>query len=230
MVERALLQIAIDGPASSGKSSVGRLVAEALGCSMLDTGLLYRAVAWSALREELAVVDEPPVLDLLDRITIQVTFQGKEALLLVNGVDVTGELHRPSVSELTARIAQFPEVRRRLVTHCRAAAERRDIIMVGRDIGSVVLPHAPLKIYLSATAEERARRRFEEYVARGVVVREEDVYQDLLKRDEADMTRAHSPLAAAADAHRIDTTTLGLSEVVGKVVALARARGGLSAP
>lgn len=219
-----MFQIAIDGPVSSGKSSVGRLIAEALDFCMLDTGILYRAIAWQVLHQYDSQPHESPpiekIVELLEHTVIQVNFKDREAFVLINGIDITKDLFLPQVSELTAKIAQIPYVRTRLVSYSREAAEEKNIVMVGRDIGSVVLPYAQVKIFLSATPEERARRRFEEYISRGVIVSYEDVYKDLLARDETDTTRAHSPLAKASDAVLIDTTNLSLKGVVDEILSL----------
>lgn len=218
MKNNKVIQIAIDGPVSSGKSTVGKLVAKSLGYCVLDTGILYRAVAWKFLNN--GGTDLGNIEALLKETAIEVNFYGSEALVLVNGMDVTQYLFFPEVSIMTSKVAQILEVRNIVVDYAREAAKGRNIVMVGRDIGTVVLPDASVKIFLSATPEERARRRYEEYETKGVNTTFEDVYRDLLARDKADTTRTHSPLTAAHNAYQLDTTDIGLEQVVREIVSL----------
>jgi cytidylate kinase len=194
--------IAIDGPAGAGKSTVARTVAEVLGFAYLDSGAMYRAIALAALRGAPAPLEAEVQL-------------GERVLL--DGEDVTGAIRTPQVSGMASRMAADPEVRRGLVDRQRALMADGDHVAEGRDIGSVVAPHAELKVFLTASAEERAGRR-----ARELGGDPGDVLRDLRERDERDASRATSPLTAAPDAVVLDTTDLTVAEVVDRIVALAR--------
>jgi cytidylate kinase len=201
--------IAIDGPAGAGKSTVARAVARRLGWTYLDSGAMYRAVALLVLASP---AREPVVLARAARIDIG------GGRVLLDGRDVSGELRAPEVSEAASRVAADPEVRRALVSKQRGLIGEGDWVAEGRDIGTVVAPDAALKIFLTAAAEERARRRAAELGADARAVLAEQAL-----RDERDATRAHSPLRPAPGAVTLDTTELSVEEVVDRIVALARA-------
>lgn len=201
--------IAIDGPAGAGKSTVARAVARTLGWTYLDSGAMYRAVALLVLASP---AREPVALARAARIDIG------GGRVLLDGRDVSGELRAPEVSEAASRVAADPEVRRALVRKQRGLIGDGDWVAEGRDIGTVVAPDAALKIFLTAAAEERARRRAAELGADARAVLAEQAL-----RDERDATRAHSPLRPAPGAITLDTTELSLEEVVDRIVALARA-------
>jgi cytidylate kinase len=198
--------VAIDGPAGAGKSTVARAVADALGFPYLDSGAMYRAAALMLLRHGGAASERAEELEL----------QLGERVL-ANGEDVTEAIRDPEVSEAASRIATNEKVRRALVAKQRELLENGDWVAEGRDIGTVVAPQAAVKVFLTASAEERARRRADEL---GTDV--ETVMRDQALRDEQDRSREHSPLRAAADAVELDTTGLGVDEVVARVVDLAR--------
>jgi CMP/dCMP kinase len=211
------LIIAIDGPSGVGKGTVARAVAAALGYRHVDTGAMYRAVAWRALRDQLPFDDEDSLGALAERIEIDASSRG----VSVDGVDITGVIRTPDVDRGASRVARVPRVRAALVRRQQALGAGGGVVMEGRDIGSVVFPHADVKVYLDASAEERARRRAHDTAHAG----SRDMTQvasEMAARDLSDSTRAVSPLAVAPDAHVIETTGLPIQEVVARVLTLAR--------
>lgn len=199
------ISVAIDGPAGAGKSSISRRVAQELGYVYIDTGAMYRAVAVYALENGI----EPGSRDIvpeLDNINISIKYVSGEMRVFLNGADVSSRIRENDASMGASAVAAVPEVRERLVAIQRSMSAEGGIIMDGRDIGTVVLPQAELKIYLTASADERARRRYEEYVNNGVECDFDELKRDVIKRDENDMNRAVSPLRRAADAVEVDTT------------------------
>jgi CMP/dCMP kinase len=216
--------ITIDGPAASGKSTVGGRLAERLGYVYLDTGVLYRAVTWAALNRGITIEDEPAVTALARRLRIEVilpTYEdGRQYTVLADGQDVTWEIRRPEVDLGVSPVSAYAGVRRALTRQQRRIGARGRIVMVGRDIGTVVLPDADLKIYLDATLAERAGRRYREIVARDGTADYEQVLASVRRRDEIDSSRDLSPLQAAEDAIVIDTTLLGVEEVLAQVMTL----------
>lgn len=208
--------IAIDGPAGAGKSTVARAVARALGYTYLDSGAMYRCVALAALREGVDLDDPEAAGAVAER--CEISFDGGRVLL--GGEDVTPAIREPDVTAAASRVSVHPAVRRAMVARQRALIERGRYVAEGRDIGTVVSPEAPLKIFLAASDEERARRRAAET---GEPF--EAVLRAQAERDRRDREREHGALRAAPDAVRLDTTGLGIDEVVERVVALARERG-----
>jgi len=213
------MTIAIDGPAASGKSTVGEALAERLNYLYLDTGVMYRAVTWAALERDISTEDEEATKRLAEQIRIEINEatedDGRQYTVLVDGVDVTWAIRTPAVDAHVSTVSAHPGVRQALVPKQRRVALEEPVVMVGRDIGTVVLPDADLKIYLDASVEERARRRWQELQDRG---KGEVVYQDVLesmrRRDRIDTNRDASPLRPAEDAVIIDTTDLSEKEVV----------------
>lgn len=223
--------IAIDGPAASGKSALGQALAERLGWLHFDTGMLYRALTVLAHRRGIDVRDEAAIAQLAReaRITpVRPRDAGAAASprILVNGEDVTDELYTQAVDADVSAVAANPEVRRALLPRQREIANQGKVIMVGRDIGTVVLPGAPLKIYLDASPEVRARRRQRQFEARGQKVDYADLLADIRRRDREDRERPNAPLAKAADAVVLHTDRMTLDEEVETVVSLARERFG----
>jgi cytidylate kinase len=216
--------IAIDGPAASGKSTVGGRLAERLGYIYFDTGVMYRAVTWAALVREVAIEDEAGVTRLAERLQIDVlrptVDDGRQYTVLADGEDVTWAIRKPEVDRGVSPVSAYPGVRAALTAQQRRIGHRGEIVMVGRDIGTVVLPDADLKIYLDATQKERIERRYREVVARGGPADYCVVRDSVRRRDRIDSGRAHAPLRAAEDAVVIDTTPLGVDQVVDKVLAL----------
>ncbi len=201
--------IAIDGPASSGKSTLGQKLAAKLGYLFYDTGCLYRAVTVAARQRGFAPTDAAAVASLAATLTIRVKpprVNDGQYTVLVDEIDVTWELHSSQTDAHVSTISAFPEVRRTLTKRMRAIARAGSVVMVGRDIGTVVLPDAPLKIYLDAGVEVRARRRHDENQKRGENSNYEDVLKRMCDRDRTDSEREDAPLRAAPDAIRLDTT------------------------
>jgi len=216
--------IAVDGPAASGKSTIGALLAERLGYVYFDTGVMYRAVTWEAIARGIPVEDEAAVTDLAEQLRIDVVRptvdDGRQYTILADGQDVTWEIRRPEVNWGVSPVSAYPGVRAALTAQQRRIGQKGKIVMVGRDIGTVVLPDADLKIYLDATVEERAGRRYRETLARGEPADIQEVLASVQLRDRIDSGRVHAPLRAAADAAVIDTTALDIYEVLACVLAL----------
>jgi len=218
--------IAIDGPAASGKSTLGLKVAEALGYLFFDTGVMYRAVTWIALDHDIDVKDEKKVTALAGETPIDVApaskSDGRACDVLVAGKDITWETRLPAVDANVSVVSAYPGVRAALSKQQRRIGQRGRVVMVGRDIGTVVLPEADLKIYLDASAEERAMRRFKEMSARGANVNYEDILAKVIERDRIDSTRDVAPLRAADDAVVINSDKLSVDEVFDQVMALCK--------
>mgnify|MGYP001040357519 FL=1 len=214
--------ITIDGPVASGKSTIGYLLAQKLGYLYLDTGAMYRAVTWAALTRGVSVEDEAAVTALAEELHIDITQptvdDGRQYTVLADGEDVTWDIRRPEVDANVSVVSAYPGVRRAMVVQQRRIAAAGRVVMVGRDIGSVVLPDADLKLYLDATSQERARRRWLERQARGESVTYEEVLAMMLRRDEIDSHRAVSPLRVPDGAVVIDTTGLTIDEVLALIL------------
>jgi CMP/dCMP kinase len=217
------LVIAIDGPASSGKSSVGAAAARDLGYRFCDTGLLYRALTDLALRRGVGLGDAPRLVPLVDEVELAPDADGRLARVLIDGIDVTDEVRRPEVDRSVSEVSRVPEVRAALLARQRALAAPGGIVMAGRDIGTVVLPDADLKIFLDASAEERARRRAEERGLEPASPEAMAILADLRRRDDLDRNRPVAPLAAAADAVHIATDGNTFEQTVAAVEAVIRA-------
>ena len=206
--------IAVDGPAGAGKSTVSKICASRLGYTYIDTGAMYRAVALKVLRSGKSL-DE----NLISDIDIKLDESGK---VFLDGGDVTKEIRTPEVSRGASDVAKFGFVRKKLTELQRDMAKRGKVIMDGRDIGTQVLPNADLKIFLTATVDERARRRFEELKAKNFAADFEQIKKDIALRDKQDSEREIAPLAQAADAILLDSTNLSIEQVVEKILELAR--------
>jgi len=218
--------IAIDGTVASGKSTIGGLSAERLGYTYLDTGAMYRAVTWVALQQGIDIADEEAVTALAESVEINITRptvdDGRQYTVYANGEDVTWQIRRPEVDANVSPVSAYPGVRKALTDQQRRIGRRGRIVMVGRDIGTVVLPEADLKIYLDATVEERARRRYREILERGEEADYEEVLASMRWRDKIDSEREAAPLRPADDAIIIDTTELSIAEVLAKVEELVQ--------
>lgn len=215
------LVIAIDGPSGVGKGTVSRAIARTLGYRHVDTGAMYRAIAWKALEEGLALDDEPVVAALARRADLDL----EEGRVAVDGLDVTAAIRTPAIDRAVTSVARMPGVRAALVERQRALGAQGAVVMEGRDIGTVVFPRADVKIYLDATPEERARRRAADPAHGGAGQALTDVATALAARDRADSTRAISPLAIADDAVLIDTTGVSIEQVVQRVMEVIAGRG-----
>jgi cytidylate kinase len=211
------LSIAIDGPVASGKSAVGRRLAEKLGIGFLDTGLMYRAVTLAAVKRGIHVGDRAALAELVNTVQVDAIVAEEGTRVIVDGLDVTDGLRIPEVEQGVSYVSQVAEVRQRMVEQQRAIEGRQPIVMVGRDIGTVVLPHASLKVYLDASLEERARRRHAEIAAKGESPTLAEIEDGLRERDRIDSSRDISPLRPAVDAHIINTDGLTVDEVVSEI-------------
>jgi cytidylate kinase len=213
--------IAIDGPAASGKSTIGKRLADDLGYLFFDTGVMYRAVTWIALQRGLDVNDEAAVTRVATEIPIEVApvskKDGRACDVLVEGVDITWDVRRREVDANVSVVSAYRGVRQALSQQQRRIGQRGRVVMVGRDIGTVVLPEADLKIYLDASAEERARRRYLEITARGEPADLEEILSKVRERDRIDSTRAIAPLRPAEDAIFIDSDRMSADEVFKQV-------------
>ena len=209
--------IAIDGPAGSGKSTIAKLIAEDLELVYLDTGAMYRLVTLKALNDGiLGNLDK--IIKMLDNLNIDI----KENGFYLDDIDVSEEIRKPVVSENVSDIAAIREVRKKMVDLQRKFSESKNVILDGRDIGTVVFPNADVKIFLVADAKERANRRYKELVAKGENVRIEEIYENILKRDEIDSTRKESPLKKADNAIEVDTTSKNIEEVKNEILNIVR--------
>ncbi len=212
------ISIAIDGPVASGKTSVGQRVAERLGVRFLDTGMMYRAATLAAVRAGVEIRDEDALARLVSSLEITVAWGEAGDRLLVDGRDITDELRSPLVDGSVSEVSAVPAVRSVMVQHQRAIAGEGSIVMVGRDIGTVVLPEATAKIFLTASAEARAQRRLRELDQRGQRADRDEVMAALRHRDKIDAGRDDSPLKPDDDAVTIETDLLGVDEVVEIIV------------
>jgi CMP/dCMP kinase len=218
--------IAIDGPAASGKSTLGRRLAEALGYVFLDTGVMYRAVTWAALQRGVDVRDEPAVTRVAESALIDVKpasqADGRTSDVMVGGQDITWETRRPEVEANVSAVSAYRGVRRAMGDQQRRIGHAGHIVMVGRDIGTVVLPDADLKIYLEASLEERARRRHAQEQSQGAPSSYQKTLKNVTERDRIDSTRDISPLRPAADAVILDSDKLSADEVFEQVLRMCR--------
>jgi CMP/dCMP kinase len=218
--------IAIDGPAASGKSTLGRRLADALGYLFFDTGIMYRAITWLALERHVDMRAEAALTALAESAQIDIAppsaSDARAFDVIIDGRDVTWEIRLPEVDAHVSLVSAFAGVRHALSTQQRRIGQRGRVVMVGRDIGTVVLPEADLKVYLDASPEERARRRFDEIRARGGQADYDGILAQVLERDRIDSTRAVAPLRPAADAVILDSDKLDADEVFARVLELCQ--------
>ena len=212
---KKFVQIAIDGPAAAGKSTIAKIVAQRLGYIYIDTGAMYRAITWAALNEGVDVSDESAVMTLLPKTDIVLAPGSK---VFVNDMDVTAQIREPNITSLVSQIATYETVRKELKKRQIALANSANAILDGRDIGTNVLPNADFKFFMIADAHIRAHRRHKENLERGILSDLALIEADLKKRDERDINRKHAPLKQAKDAILIDTSALSIAEVVDKMV------------
>jgi len=213
--------IAIDGPAASGKSTLGKHLAQDLGYLFFDTGVMYRAVTWAAIPAGITFSDEEQITRLAEAIEIEILppsiSDGRDNDILVDGRDITWEIRTAEVERNVSQVSAYPGVRRALGLKQRRIGLRGRIVMVGRDIGTVIVPEAELKVFLTASAEERARRRYLEVSQRGSDLTYDAILADIVRRDGIDSSRTMSPLKPADDAIILDTDSLGILDVLEKV-------------
>lgn len=214
--------IALDGPAASGKTTVGRRLAEKLGYLFFDTGIMYRAVTWIALDHDMDVRNEALITQMAQTAQIDIRppteNDGRACDVIIGNKDVTWDIRSGDVESKVSAISAYPGVRKALSEQQRRIGMRGKVVMVGRDIGTVVLPEADLKVYLDASAEERARRRYEEIVERGETADYDDLLGKMIERDRIDSTRAVAPLRPADDAVIVNTDTLSEDQVYARVL------------
>lgn len=211
------LTIAIDGPASSGKSTVSKQIAKDLNLVYIDTGAMYRALTLAAIRQDIDFGDELKLAELLENIAISFEPSENGQLVFINGEDITQAIRSSEVTNNVSQVSFHESVRSELVKRQRELANSKSVIMDGRDIGTVVLPNANVKIFLVASVKERAERRYKENLERGINTSFEELTEEIVKRDEKDSNRKISPLKQAEDAVKLDTTGLTIPEVVKKI-------------
>ncbi len=219
-----VINVAIDGPAGAGKSTVARAAAKEIGFIYVDTGALYRAVGVNALRKGIDTKDKPAVAASLADISVDLVFEDGEQKVLLNGENVSVEIRTPPASMAASDVSAVPEVRAFLFDLQRDIAKRNSCIMDGRDIGTVVLPDAEVKIFLTASPEERATRRYKELIEKGTEVKYEDVLSELIERDYNDSHREIAPLKPAEDGVILDTTGLSLEDSVNSIIKIIKER------
>lgn len=216
--------VAVDGPAGTGKSTVVRLVANKFDLKYIDTGAMYRTVALKVIKDGLNTRVKDDVLSILDNLDMKVSFNDNGQVIFLDKENVNDKIRTPDVSIGASNVAAIPEVRIKLVEIQRELATRHDVVMEGRDIGTYVLPKAELKVYLIATADERARRRYNELIQKGHDVNYEEVKRDIEERDYQDSSRDFVPLRPADDAIIVDTTSLSIDDVVEEISKLVGAK------
>lgn len=220
-----MYSIAIDGPAGAGKSTIAKSLSKKLGFVYIDTGAMYRAVALFFFENGIKESDDDRIDKLLADLDISIKYVDGEQRVFLNNTDVSSKLRLEEIGKLASKFSAVKSVREKLVALQRKLAERENVVMDGRDIGTVVLPDADLKIYLSASSSVRARRRYLELIEKGFdksTLNEGEIEAEIIKRDEADMNREISPLKQADDAYYLDTSDMTLKEVVSKILDMVK--------
>lgn len=212
--------IAIDGPAGAGKSTIAKAVAKRMNLIYVDTGMMYRAIALFMLRQKVDLQDREKIMEVCKNVDVTIRYENGIQMVFLNGENVGASLRTEEVGSAASVISPIPEVRRKLVELQRRLAAESDCIMDGRDIGTCVLPDAQKKIYLTASSEVRAKRRYDELTAKGEVCDLKKIREDIEERDYRDMHRETSPLKQAEDAVSVDTSDMAIEEVVEKIIAL----------
>lgn len=219
-----MISVAIDGPAGAGKSTVARAVAARLSYIYVDTGAFYRAIGLFAHENGVDAKDEAALSPRLADIKLEIVYADGEQRVLMNGRDVSEDIRTPEMGMAASNVSAMPSVRAFLLDLQRDMAKRQSVVMDGRDIGTVVLPGADVKIFLTASAESRAERRYKEYLAKGQKVSYNEVLEDMKRRDYQDMHREIAPLKQAADAILLDTTAFSPEETLDKVIEIIKER------
>lgn len=217
------LVIAIDGPAAVGKSTMGKIIARELGFLYIDTGAIYRAITWKVLKNNINVYDEDIISNLVSNTYITIKRKNRNSLkgyynIFIDGEDVTEEIRSPKIDQNVSQIAKLPKIRKQLIYLQRKLAKKGNIIMEGRDIGSVILPQADIKLYFTASEEERIKRRYKELIDEGYNIDYKEVKKQIVQRDETDSKRKYAPLIKAKDAILIDSTEKSIEEVKDKIL------------
>lgn len=215
-------QIAIDGPAGAGKSTIAKKVAKTKGFIYVDTGAMYRAMAYYLLNEKVDPENTKEIEDKCQEADITIQYVGGEQVVLLNGANVNGVLRTEEVGNMASTTSKNPKVRERLTQLQKELAAKNDVVMDGRDIGTCVLPNADVKIYLTASSAVRAKRRFDELTAKGESCDIKKIEEDIVKRDQQDMSREIAPLKQAEDAHLVDSSYMTIEEVVQKILSLCK--------
>lgn len=215
--------IAIDGPAGAGKSSIAKALSKRLGYIYIDTGAMYRAVALFFVENNVSDGTDSRIESLLEKLEISIKYEDGAQKVILNGEDVTGKLRLEEIGKLASKFSAIGSVREKLVALQRKLAQKENVVMDGRDIGTVVLPNADLKIYLSASPKVRAKRRYLELLEKGHTDLDiNEIEDEIIKRDEADMNREISPLKQADDAYYLDSSDMTLEEVVSKILSMVK--------
>ena len=221
------LIIAIDGPAAVGKSTMGKLIARELGFLYIDTGAIYRAITWKVLKNNININDEDMISSMVSDTCINIERANSKSLndyyhIFVDGEDVTEEIRNPMIDQNVSQIARLPKIRKQLIYLQRKLAEKGNIVMEGRDIGSVILPQADIKFYFTASEEERIRRRYKELIDKGYSIDYEVVKKQIIQRDKIDSKRKYAPLIKAKDAILIDSTDKSIEEIKDKILKIIK--------
>ena len=216
--------ITIDGPSGSGKGTICQLLASALNFHLLDSGAMYRVTAVAAAQNGIDFTDQPALATLAENLDVSFTASDNGVVVILDGIDITREIRQETASMGASTVAAYPAVRQALLARQRAFAKARGLVADGRDMGTTVFPQAELKIFLTASAEERAQRRYKQLRDRGESVSLRALLEDIKARDERDMQRSASPLKPANDAFLIDSSTMTIDEVLDKITLLAKGR------
>ena len=221
------LIIAIDGPAAVGKSTIGKLIARKLGYTYIDTGAIYRAITWKVLKNNINIIDEEMISSMVSNTYITIERAYKKSIndyyhIFVDGEDVTEKIRDPKIDQNVSQIARLPKIRKKLIYLQRELAEKGNIVMEGRDIGSVILPKADIKLYFTASEEERTKRRYKELIDKGYNVDYEEVKKQIVQRDKIDSKRKYAPLIKAKDAILIDSTEKSIEEVKDEILKIIK--------
>ncbi|MGN0348080.1 MAG: (d)CMP kinase [Roseburia sp.] len=211
------INIAIDGPAGAGKSTIAKLFARKHGLVYVDTGAMYRAMAYYFLSHKIAPEDEQAIAAACEGVAITISYEDGEQQVFLNGENVTGIIRGEAVGKMASATSVYPAVRKKLLELQRQLAKKEDVVMDGRDIGTCVLPDARIKIYLTASPKTRAKRRFDELTAKGVACNLTEIEHDMIDRDNRDMNRKEAPLRKAEDAVLIDSSVLTMEEVIAAI-------------
>ncbi|MDY5103476.1 MAG: (d)CMP kinase [Agathobacter sp.] len=219
-----MINIAIDGPAGAGKSTIAKRLAKELGYIYVDTGAMYRAMAYYFLKNHISAEDENRIAAACEHVDITIRYQDGEQQVILNGENVNGVIRNEEVGNMASSTSVYPVVRKKLVELQQQLAVKENVIMDGRDIGTVVLPNADVKIYLTASSKVRAKRRYDELTSKGEVCDLEQIEQDIIDRDYRDMNRETSPLKQADDAVLLDSSDLDIDGVVEKMKEIIKSR------